>query len=103
MLGILDEERNIDMATKFKLGQNVCITSYQGYRKGTVTGITVKANDKGVVVIYTIELYMGKKQEPKVKKCLEKNVFNTPSEALAVLAAAAAKDETNNSNPENNK
>lgn len=106
MLRIIDEERSIDMTAKFKVGQEVCITSYQGYRKGVVTGIAAKCNEKGVILIYTVELYVGKKSTPKIKKVTEKSVFTSPKEALAALAVLAERGEhnapetTDESNPE---
>lgn len=102
MLRIIDEEKNVDMTAKFKLGQEVCTTSFQGYRKGVVTGISAQETDKGVALLYTIELYVGKKSAPKIKKCLEKHVYHTPKDALNALAERAEKQESVNekSNPE---
>lgn len=95
MLRIIDEEKSIDVTAKYALGQEVCVTSYQGYRKGVITGISAKMNEKGVLILYTVELYVGKKQPPKIKKCAEKAVFLTPKEALAALAALAERDVEN--------
>lgn len=102
MLRIIDEDKNVDMTAKFKLGQEVCITSFQGYRKGVITGISAQLNDKGAVLMYTIELYVGKKSAPKIKKVLEKHIFHTPKDALAALAEKEARAESKNemSNPE---
>lgn len=102
MLRIIDEERNVDMTAKFNLGQEVCITSFQGYRKGVITGISAQTNEKGTILMYNIELYVGKKSAPKFKKVPEKQVFNTPKDALAALAEKEARNESNNtkSNPE---
>lgn len=105
MVQIIDEEKSLNMTTKFNLGQEVVLTSYQGYRKGVVTGISINTNDKGTVILYSVELYVGKKSAPKVKKCLEKHLYNTVRDALAALSAmeeSKKQPETTNkkSNPE---
>lgn len=99
MLQIIDSDRNVNLTAKFNLGQEVCVTNYTGYRKGVITGITSQTNSKGTIILYTIELYVGKKQPPKIlKKQLEKHIYNTASDALAALAEQAAKEETSNDN-----
>lgn len=86
MVRIIDETKGLDQTAQFSLGQEVVVTNFQGYRKGVVTGISVNTNDKGTVFIYTVELYVGKKSAPKIKKCLEKHLYGTVKEALVALS-----------------
>lgn len=86
MLQIIDESTGLNMAAKFNLNQEVVVTSFQGYRKGVVAGITASTNNKGTVFIYTVEFYVKKNMPPKVKKCLEKHLYSTVKEALAALS-----------------
>ena len=95
MLRVIDESKNIDLTAKFELGQEVYMTSYQGYRGGVITGISACGNDKGVVFVYNVEQYVSKKSAPKTRKCLEKHLFRTVKDALKALAEMAdAKGET---------
>nr|DAF63769.1 MAG TPA: hypothetical protein [Podoviridae sp. ctz6O13] len=87
MLHIIDESKGLDMAAKYDLNQEVVVTSFQGYRKGVVTGITASTNEKGTVFLYTVEFFVKKNAAPKVKKCLEKHLYGTVKEALAALSA----------------
>lgn len=95
MVRIIDEAKGLDMTAKFNLGQEIVVTSYQGYRKGVITGVSANTNDKGTVFIYTVELYVGEKSAPKVKKCLEKHIYGTVKEALTALSEM---EETRNLN-----
>lgn len=86
MVRIIDETKGLDKTAQFNLGQEVVVTNFQGYRKGVITGISANTNDKGTIFIYTVELYVGKKVAPKIKKCLEKHLYSTVKEALAALS-----------------
>ena len=101
MIRIIDETKGLDMTAQFDLGQEVVVTSYQGYRKGVVTGISANTNDKGTIFVYLVELYVGKKAAPKIKKCLEKHLYSTVREALAALSEIeeSKKTDTPKSNP----
>lgn len=103
MVRIIDETAGLDLAAKFNLHQEVVVTSFQGYRKGVVTGISANTNDKGTVFIYTVELYVGKKAAPKIKKCLEKHLYGTVKEALVALSAMEDNKKSNTSKSNNNK
>lgn len=99
MVRIIDETRGLDMTAKFNLGQEIVVISYQGYRKGVITGVSANTNDKGTVFMYTVELYVGKKSAPKVKKCLEKHIYGTVKEALVALSEM---EENKKSEPKSN-
>lgn len=99
MVQIIDTEKGLDMTAKFNLGQEAVVIGFQGYRKGVITGISANTNDKGTVFIYTVELYVGKKSAPKIKKCLEKHLYATVKEALVALAELAEKKNASKSEP----
>lgn len=92
MLRVIDE--GLDMTAKYDIGSEVVLTGYQGYRRGTVTGVSVQKNSKGTVFVYTVELYAGKHAAPKVKKCLEKYLFSNVRDALQALSEMAEKEES---------
>lgn len=100
MLRIIDEEKGIDLTPKFALSQEVVAALRTTYRKGVVVGIAVNTNAKGTVVLYSVEMYVGKRSKPVVNKCLEKNLFTTPRDALLYLAEKAKEQENKESQSE---
>lgn len=93
MFKVIDTDKNVEMSAKYELGQEVVITSFQGYRKGVVTGIIGSTNEKGTVIYYNVELYVGKHAAPKVKKVLEPYVYGNVKEALQALEEQSEKQD----------
>lgn len=86
MVQIINEATGLNMTAKFDLNQEVIVTTFQGYRKGVVVGISVNTNNKGTVFLYAVEFFVGKKGTSKIKKCLEKHLYSTVKEALTALS-----------------